>query len=206
MTFAVQNGADFFVQRLTLAWLAPSMDTSDDSRHEVLFYTSDSVLLETFACFVASALKSRNPAIVLATKSHREDLVRRLTTKGCSIDRAIQRGIYIALDAAEMLSTIMVNGVPDRLRFFEGLTGLIEVAAKAAKTENPRVAICGECVGLLCAEGNVNAAIRLEQVGNDLAQSNNVEIMCAYPLSGFHEEHADAHERICVEHTAVHSR
>jgi hypothetical protein len=66
-----------------------------------------------------------------------------------------------------MLSTIMVNGSPDRLLFFESLCGLIESATKVTKTAHSRVAICGECVGILLAEGNVNGAIRLEEVGNE---------------------------------------
>ena len=176
------------------------------AHHEVQFYSSDSVLVESFARFIASALKSHNPVIVLATKSHREGLIQKLAGEGFDMDDAIKQGIYIALDAAETLSTIMVNGEPDRLRFFDGLWGLIETAAKAAKTEYPLVAICGECVGLLCAEGNMDAAIRLEEVGNDLAESNNVKIMCAYPLSSFREEDSDAYERICAEHTAIYSR
>jgi len=182
------------------------MHTNLESRHEVQFYSSDSVLLETFAGFIANALASRNAVIVLATKSHREDLAQKLTAAGLDLDGAREQGLYIALDAAEMLSTFMVDGAPDRLRFFEGLCGLIESAIRAAKTGHPRVAICGECVGLLCAEGNVKAAIRLEEVGNDVAELHNVEIMCAYPLSSFHEEHADAFERICAQHTAVYSR
>ena len=182
------------------------METNPESRHEVQFYSSDSVLLETFAGFIANALASRNAVIVLATKSHRQDLAQKLTAAGLDIDGAREQGLYIALDAAETLSTFMVDGAPDRLRFFEGLSGLIESATRAAKTGHPRVAICGECVGLLCAEGNVTAAIRLEEVGNDVAELHSVEIMCAYPLSSFHEEHADAYERICAQHTAVYSR
>ena len=182
------------------------MDTTLDSRHQVQFYSSDSVLLETFAAFIANALESRNAVIVLATKPHREDLAQKLRASGLDIDDAIEQGLYIALDAREMLSTFMVDGAPDRLRFFEGLCDLIESATRAAKTLHPRVAICGECVGLLCEEGNVKAAIQLEEVGNDVAELHNVEIMCAYPLSSFQQEHAEAYERICAEHTAVYSR
>jgi hypothetical protein len=174
-------------------------------RHEVHFYSSDSALLESFARFIAHALKSHTAVVVLATKSHRESLVQRLSGEGLDIDYAMQHGMYISLDAVEMLSTIMVNGTPDRLRFFEGVCSLIECAAEASKTEHPRVAICGECVGVLCAEGNVNAAIQLEEVGNDLAQSYDVEIMCAYPLNSFHEESAEAYEHICAQHTAAYS-
>ena len=181
------------------------MNRNATFQHEVQFCSSDSTLLESFARFIRNALKSHTAVVVLATKSHRESLVQRLTREGFDIDRAMQHGMYISLDAVEMLSTIMVNGTPDRLRFFEGLCNLIESAAKVSKTEHPRVAICGECVGVLCAEGNVNAAIQLEEVGNDLAQSYDVQIMCAYPLSSFHAESTEAYERICAQHTAAYS-
>jgi len=181
------------------------MNTNVDSRHEVLFYESDSVLIESLSRFIGNALRLRNPAIVFATKPHREDVAQQLSRGGFDVGDAINRGIYISLDAPEMLSTIMVNGEPDRLRFFEGLCSLIEIAAKAAKTEHPRVAICGECLGLLCAEGNMNAAIQLEEVANDFGRSHSVEMMCAYPLSAFTEDQYHGYERICTEHTAVYS-
>jgi hypothetical protein len=183
-----------------------SMDADIRSHHEVQFYSSDAVLVDSFARVIANALKSRNPVIVLATKPHREALSQKLTEEGFNVDAAIKQGTYISLDAAETLSTIMVDGEPDRLRFFEGLSGLIETAAKASKNKRPRVSICGECVGLLCAEGSVDAAIRLEEVGNDLAESNDVEILCAYPLSRFREENSDTYARICAVHTASYSR
>ena len=89
---------------------------------------------------------------MVATSSHRESLRQRLTGEGFDLDDATQQGVYISLDAAETLSRMMVNGELDRLRFFESFAGFIGKAAKAAKTENPRVAICGEGVGLLCRE------------------------------------------------------
>ena len=119
----------------------------------------------------------------------------------------MRQGTYIALDAADTLSTVMVNGVPDRARFLEGLNGVIASAAKAAKKEHPRIALCGECVGLLCALGNANAAIQLEKVGNDLVQTHNVDILCAYPLSSFHgAKDVQVFQSICQEHTAVYYR
>jgi hypothetical protein len=200
----------------TLTWLRPTSKNDAvglmrnsvyfHSNHEVQFYSSDTVLLECFARFIARALKSHNPVIVLATELHREGLIQKLAGAGFDVDDAIKQGIYISLDAAETLSTIMVNGGPDRLRFFDGLSSLIETAAKAAKTEHPRVAICGEGVGLLCVDGNMNAAIQVEEVGNDLAQSYDVDILCAYPLNSFREEDSNAYERVCAEHTAVYSR
>ena len=65
----------------------------------------------------------------------------------------------------------------------------------------------GEAVALLQAEGKADAAIRFEQLGNDLAKSYKVNILCAYPSSGFHgEEDNHVFESICAEHSAVHSQ
>lgn len=181
--------------------------TDAPRRHEVQFYSSDSVLLETFARVLATALEFGGAAIALATKSHREGLVRRLQAGGFDVDVAMRQGTYLSRDAADTLSTMMVNGVPDGARFLEGLTGFIASAAKAAKKEHPRIAICGECIGLLCSLGNTNAAIRLEKVGNDLVKTQHIDIMCAYPLRGFRGgKDVQVFRSICREHTAVYSR
>src|SRR6267142_2714449 len=120
--------------------------------------------------------------IVLATKSHRDSLLQRLKRGGVNADSALRQGTYISLDAADTLSTIMLNGLPDPDRFFRGIGGFIEAAAKAAKSGQPRVVAFGEAVALLQAEGNADAAIRFEQLGNDLTKMHEVDILCAYPL------------------------
>jgi DNA-binding NarL/FixJ family response regulator len=175
-------------------------------RHEVLFYSNDMIFLDSFTRFIAATLKTDNPVIVIATKSHQDSLIQRLKSECVDVDGAIQQGTYISLDAADTLSTIMVNGLPDPVRFFEGVSGLIEAASKAAKAEHPRAVLCGERVGLLWAEGKADAAIRLEQLCNDLAKAHEVDILCAYPLNSFHgEEDEHAFQSICAGHSAVYS-
>jgi hypothetical protein len=186
-----------------------STDTSVEKNpdcHEVLFYSADTVLLDRVTRFIATALEGDNAAIVFATKQHRDSLLQRLKTEGVDTDGALQQGTYISLDAADTLSTIMVNDVPDPVRFFEGIGGFIESAARAAKSEQRRVAVFGEAVALLQAEGKADAAIRFEQLGNDLAKRYKVNIMCAYPLASFHgKEDKHVFESICAEHSAVYS-
>jgi DNA-binding NarL/FixJ family response regulator len=173
-------------------------------RHEVLFYFDDTVLLDKVTRFIAAALRAGNAAIVLATKSHRDSLLQRLKAAGVDTDGALQQGTYISLDATDTLSTIMVNGLPDPVRFFGSIGGFIEAAAKATKSEQPQVAVFGEAVALLQAEGKADAAIRFEQLGNDLAKTHEVDLLCAYPLSNFHgEEHEHIFQSICAEHSAV---
>jgi hypothetical protein len=150
--------------------------------HEVLFYSDDAVFLDSVTGYIAAVLRAGNAAIVLATKSHRDSLLQRLKAVGVDTDGALRQGTYISLDAADTLSTIMVNGLPDPVRFFGGIGGLIETAANAAKSEQPQVFVFGEAVTLLQAEGRVDAAIRFEQLGNHLAKSHQVDILCTYPF------------------------
>ena len=171
-------------------------------RHEVQFYSSDGELVESFARTVAAALNSGYAAIVVATRSHRESLKQKLIEGRLDIDTAIKGGLYIAQDADEMLPRILLNGTLDRLPFFENLCALVEHAAKATKAERPRVVICGEGVGILCAGGNLKAALQIEEVCNDLAQLYEVEILCAYPLDSVQEQDSTAQECIAAVHTA----
>jgi DNA-binding NarL/FixJ family response regulator len=175
--------------------------------HQVLFYSDGTVLLDRLSRFVAAALDAGNAAIVLATKAHRDILLQRLKAEGVNTDAALQQGTYISLDAADTLSAIMVNDLPDPVRFFGRIGALIEAAARAAQSEEPRVVVFGEAVALLQAEGNADAAIRFEQLGNDLAKTHKVDILCAYSLNSFHgEEDEHVFQRICAEHSAFHSQ
>jgi DNA-binding NarL/FixJ family response regulator len=153
-------------------------------RHEVCFCLDDACLLDTFTRVVADALNSGNAAIVLATASHRESLLERLNKQGLNMGHAIQEGTYIALDAAESLVAMMVDGLPDRVRFFRGISSFIESANKAAKTNCPRVVVCGEGVALLQAEGKSDAANRLGQLCEELTKACDVDVLCAYPFGG----------------------
>ena len=163
-------------------------------------------MLESVTHFVGAALKFGNAAIVLATKSHRDSLVEELKAQGVDDDLLMQRGAYVSLAAAETLSTFMINDWPDAGRFFAGFKNLIESALKAAKANHPRVVIFGEGVALLWAEGKKKAAIRLEQLGNDLSRTRTIDILCAYPSNLYVKEDKHSFEAICREHSAVHSR
>ena len=134
--------------------------------------------LDDLTEFIGAALRAGNAAIVVATESHRDSLLPRLQAYGLDIGAAIEQGRYISLDAADTLSTFMLNVMPDPVRFLKLFGSLIVTAAEAAKGEQARVAVCGECAPLLWAQGNAEAAIRVEQLGNQLAKTYYV-IFCA---------------------------
>jgi hypothetical protein len=80
-------------------------------------------------------------------------------------------------------------------------------AAEAVKGEQDGVAIFGESVHLLWAQGNAEAAIQTEKLGNQLAKRYNVNILCGYSL-GSVQGVMDSHifQQICAKHSVVHSR
>lgn len=178
-----------------------------ERRHEVQFYSENDILLDSFTRFIGANLRAGNSVIVLVTKSHEEALVYKIRADGIDLDSAHKQGRYISLDPAETLSRFMVNDLPDPVRFMEALDGFISTAAKAATGEQGRVAICGECASLMWLEGKADAAIRLEQLLDQIAKIYGVDILCAYPLDSFcREEDSHIFRKISAEHSVVHSR
>ena len=78
-------------------------------RHEAGFHSDDASLLDDITQFIGTALKAGNAAIVVATESHRNSLLPRLQAYGLDTAAAIEQGRYIALDAADALSTFMLR-------------------------------------------------------------------------------------------------
>jgi CheY-like chemotaxis protein len=205
-TGALDAGASAGVRsKRILAPLQQSIEIT--RRHEAGFYSDDASLLDGFTRFIGTALRLGNAVIVVATESHRDSLLPKLQAYGSDVGAAIEEGRYIALDAADTLSKFMVNDLPDPARFLEAAANLVAAAVKAAKGEHPRVAVCGECDPPLWTLGMGEAAIRLEQLWNEIAETHDVDILCGYPLGSFHSgQGSQIFQRICAEHSAVHSR
>ena len=173
-------------------------------KHSVQFYRDDKFLLETLSRFIGSALGAGDAGVVIATPKHREELHARLKARGLDVDAIVQQGRYVALDAAETLEQFMVNGWPDEARFVELIGGVITRAKAAARQEHGRAALFGEMVALLWENNRRAAALRLEQLWNQIAQSHSFSLVCAYPLTNFYrEEDGSAFQAVCDEHTAV---
>jgi hypothetical protein len=92
-------------------------------------------------------------------------------------DAAIQQGAYLSLDAADTLSTFMVNGWPDADRFLEGFRNLLPSAAKAGRQKIPGLRYSAKLLPCCWRNVKTEAAIRLEQLGNILAESYNVDVL-----------------------------
>jgi PAS domain S-box-containing protein len=174
------------------------------SAHTVQFYREDRSLVEALTQYIGTALTTGDAAVVIATGAHNAALLRELTANGFDIAKAVAEGRYQSFEASDVLLQIMADGMPDELKFTSLVRGIIDQAASAAKRDRPCVAVFGEMVALLWAEGKHEAAIRLEELWNALARTHSFSLRCAYPMSGFGERsHGASFTRICAEHSAV---
>jgi hypothetical protein len=155
----------------------------DSSLHEVHFYVDDALLIDGLQSFIGDAILAGDAAVVIATTEHREKLAQRLSMKGVNLSTAIEDGRYIATDAARMLSRFMVGEWPDTRRFIDVMSRVFQRATAAVESNHPRIAAFGEMVALLWTEGKTQAAVRLEELWNDLAQMHAFSLRCAYPVS-----------------------
>jgi signal transduction histidine kinase len=171
--------------------------------HTVQFYGEDSSLLDELSRFIGAELVAGDAAVVIATKAHRDGLAQRLQSRGFDVGRAVEQGRYIAVDAADALAEFMRNGWPDADLFTEVIGSFLGQAAAAGR-KTGRIAAFGEMVALLWAQGNAEAAVRLEQLWNNLARTYPLSLRCAYPIADFNREgHGDLFLKICAEHSHV---
>lgn len=186
---SVLRGQRFLSTGLKLAYRG----NGDDFRHhEIRFCSSDAVVLDSLACFIAAYLNAGDAAIVWVTKLHCDSLILSLRVLAVDVDGAIQRGRFMLSDATE---------TADPIRIREAIRGLRAAASKAGK-KDPRIAVCGERAGLLWAEGKTDLAIRVEQICNELAKSGDTDILCPYPMPHAFEDNHEF-ETICAAHSST---
>ncbi|MGA8764325.1 MAG: MEDS domain-containing protein [Candidatus Sulfotelmatobacter sp.] len=175
-----------------------------DHQHGVQFYSQDKFLLEELSKYIGDALRRGHAAVVVATHAHRNGLLPWLTSQGLDIAGLLEEGRLVIADAEHLLTQFMSEGWPNEDRFNDVVGGIIADATASARGDSPRVAIFGEMVALLWADGKADAAIRLEQLWNGLAQTKSFSLFCAYPMNCFSRgEDADLLLKVCNEHSAV---
>ena len=166
----------------------------------VEFYETTEFLVDTVCDFVGPNLHDGGAAIVVAGAAHRAAFETALRDAGVDVEHAIAADRYIGIDAAGLLDEVIVDGVPHAERFRRTLGAAIDRAG----AEQRRVRVFGEAVALLWEDGEVAAAIALEELWNQLAETHDFALLCAYPLSAVTDDAgAAAFERVCDQHCRV---
>jgi hypothetical protein len=167
--------------------------------HVVGFYEGDDELISAVASFLYPALDGDGAAVVIATPAHRAGIEAALVADGQSVDDLTASGRYLALDADDTLAAFMRDGRPDPGAFVAVIGALLDGIAASGP-----VHAFGEMVARLWDAGNVDAAIELESLWNDLAADRAFSLYCAYAMASV-EASGDlaAAKHVCDRHSSV---
>jgi hypothetical protein len=163
--------------------------------HDALFIIDDDVFNTLLASRISAALEAGETFVVVAEQSHRAAL---RETLGDQLRIAEQTGRYLELDAAETLDHIAPGGRPDVALINESMGNLL----RGLTFDGRKVQTYGEMVGLLWSRENMQGAMALEDIWNDLLGRIDVQILCGYPTAGSDAlDHGYA--EICARHAHV---
>jgi hypothetical protein len=169
--------------------------------HAVRFYESRQSLAKMVGQFLGEGFVAGLPAVVIATPEHLDAIKSVLTMRFFDVARLEAAGDLIMADAEATLARFMVDGMPDPARFRDAITPLIERACRGRK--DCVIRAYGEMVDVLWKAGHTVAAVRLETLWNQLAQSHAFALLCGYSMGHFYKD--AAHQEICGLHTHVSS-
>jgi DNA-binding NarL/FixJ family response regulator len=81
--------------------------SAGSNRHELSLYSDDAAFVDDFAHSIGAALEDGNAVVIIATESHRANLLQQLRSDGVDIDVAAERKLYIPLDVSDSLPRVM---------------------------------------------------------------------------------------------------
>jgi PAS domain S-box-containing protein len=170
--------------------------------HEVQFYEAEEFLYDTVGEFLRDGVKAAQPIVVIASAVHRGALTEKLRSLHVDAQELVDGRDAVWLDARDTLAAFMEGGMPNAELFRTTVGGVFD-----ALLENRRYLVVrayGEMVDLLWKDGNIDGAIALEDLWNELAAKYSFSLLCAYSMANFHKEaHTDRFQDICARHGRI---
>jgi signal transduction histidine kinase/CheY-like chemotaxis protein len=182
--------------------LEPTLSSADRPSphdHTLHFYADEARLEDVVGDYLAAGLLSDEPVLVFATAAHRTALFRALEDRGLDTRAAIGGGQLILRDAEEALARFMAGDMPDNGAFAMQLGNAIEGLARG----RARLRVYADFADVLWRRGQTRAALRVEELWNELGAVYRFELLCAYSMGGFEPARASCVEAICRAHARV---
>ncbi len=153
--------------------------------HAVQFYADDTALCSIVAAFLTEGFTAGHPALVIATPDHCAGIEAQLRQHGQAVETLKDGGDFVLLDARATLPLFMRDGLPHS-RAFHYVAGQIIEKVCDGRT-HCTVRAYGEMVNLLWQDGLETAAIRLETLWNELANTHDFKLLCGYAMGNFYK-------------------
>jgi hypothetical protein len=139
------------------------------AQHAVQLYEEPEELAATVRTFLEAGFRNGEPAIVIA----RPDLAERIEA----------HDLLTIADAEQTLDRFMADGRPSPARFGDIVGGLVD--AVAARHPGKTLRAFGEMVDILWQRNERTAAIALEELWNELAETRDFALLCGYRVDVF---------------------
>lgn len=166
--------------------------------HICEFYPDSQAMADSVCDYVVPGITRGDGIILIATAANLLKFQEILERRSIDVHRAKSVGKLIMLDAHEILDQFMVNGMPDADKFLNTVGNLV----KSFKEKYIRIRAFGEMVDILWEEDNLDAAIRLEELWNDLNAKHHFSLLCGYSDRKFRKKmNVEALKAICANHT-----
>jgi PAS domain S-box-containing protein len=156
--------------------------------HIAQLYSHETILVESLRMFSTHGLSRGEAVLLVLTPSHRDLLVQHLKADGFDVGGLQDAGQLLLLDAAEVLTSFMLEGMPDATLFRMSVGEIVE---RMRSRGTRKVRVFGEMVDLLWRV-NQPAAISLEQMWSELIETSEFSLFCAYSTSHVHDSFPDA--------------
>jgi hypothetical protein len=169
--------------------------------HTVLFYDHDPEIVSIVAAYARDGLDQGDTVLLIATPAHREAILQSLRDDGVDVAALAGRGALDLRDARTVLEELRPDGRLD-LSSFDRLFGAIVTAATA---RGGRIRIFGEIVTLLWQEGDVAAALQLEDAWNLVLRGRAASLLCSYPTALLPVAGLGEIRQTCALHSDVHA-
>ncbi len=170
--------------------------------HWVRIHREDADLVEDVVAGTGAALRSGRGVVVIATSDHRAKFALGLRRFGVDVEAAEATGRLVELDAAEVAEALLEGDGIDKQRFEQ----LVARPVRDLVKQYGAVHAYGEIVAVLWADGQVLAALELEQLWEGLIAELPLSLLCGYPADVVERGGAVAqYQALCDAHSHVQS-
>jgi signal transduction histidine kinase len=169
-----------------------------DRLHRVQFYEDATEHAARVAAMLAESLVAGGSAGAFARGPLLDAIRSVLAAKGIDVINLMAQQRLVLIDAEQQLDEVMTSDLPDRSKFRAAVAPLIEQLRQRATPLH----LYGEMVDVLSERGNARAALRLEQLWNEIAREQPFSVLCGYRLGTLAND-IDCLEQICAQHDGV---
>ena len=149
--------------------------------------------------FLAAGVRTDDRLLIIAAPAHTTGICAALGAE--LVEKLLSRGQLTLIDASELLAEFMRGDMPDPALFRNAVSRII---ASSRAHAGVRLRAFGEMVDILWRQGRTRAAIRLEELWNEVGGEHDFSLLCAYTMGHFYREgDSEQFVEVCGRHSHV---